>query len=161
MTWRAAYLKQAEDDYVVFRRLNQGRQPVHQQLHYLQMATEKLAKAYTCGADNKPPKTTHTALTRFMRISKGRQELRRQLRYGSNYHAFAAYVDSLLPLAEKIERLAPESSMKRPNPEYPWEDAQGVIISPVDFGFDDIWRRQTEIDKLKRFIMDLILIAKN
>jgi hypothetical protein len=59
-------------------------------------------------------------LGRFLRISKGLPELRRQLGYEGNYNAFVSYIDSLLPLAEKIEALAPEGKrLDKPNPEYP------------------------------------------
>ena len=92
MTWREAFLRQAESDYRIFRDLNhsQASVPVCHQLHYLQMATEKLAKALTCPDAGYPPKATHVAFARFLRIMKGRPELRRELGYQGNYNAFAS-----------------------------------------------------------------------
>jgi hypothetical protein len=56
MTWRDAFLKQAHSDYSVYKKLNELRLPLCHKLHYLQMATEKLAKAYQCNNRNTPPK---------------------------------------------------------------------------------------------------------
>ena len=161
MTWKEAFLKQAESDYSVFQEFNVGKKPVAQQLHYLQMATEKLAKALSCGHGKEPPKTTHAALGRFLRISKGRPELRRDLGYEGNYQAFVSYVDSLLPFAEKIEGLAPEGKrLDKPNPEYPWLNHQGQVIPPVDYAFGDIWLDVANMNKLKTLIANLFRIGK-
>jgi hypothetical protein len=46
MTWREAFRQQALSDYAVFRHLTRVADiPVCHRLHYLQMATEKLAKS--------------------------------------------------------------------------------------------------------------------
>ena len=46
MTWREGYLQQAESEFSLYRGLNRGNRPICHQLHYLQMATGKLAKSY-------------------------------------------------------------------------------------------------------------------
>lgn len=162
MTWKEAFLRQAENDYSVFHEFNGSRKPISQQLHYLQMATEKLAKALSCGHRNDPPKTTHAALGRFLRISKGRPELRRDLGYEGNYNAFVSYIDSLLPFAEKIEGLAPEGGrLDKPNAEYPWQSAGGTVIAPLDHTFDDIWLDVANMNKLKTLIANLIRIGRS
>ena len=164
MTWKEAFLRQAESDYGVFQSFNRSNTPIPvcQQLHYLQMSTEKLAKALSCPQGNAPPKTTHAALARFLRISKGRPELRRDLGYEGNYNAFVSYIDSLLPLAEKIEALAPEGKrLDKPNPEYPWTSPTGTVIAPIDYRFEDIWADVPGINKLKTLIAHLLRIAKS
>ena len=126
------------------------------------MATEKLAKALSYGRRNEPPKTTHAALGKFLRISKGNKKLRRDLGYEGNYNAFVSYVDSLVPLAEKIEVLAPEGRrLDKPNPEYPWQSAGGGVIAPLDYTFDDIWFDVTSMNKLRGLIANLIRIGKS
>lgn len=164
MTWREAFLRQAESDYRVFQRFNRSGDsvPVCQQLHYLQMSTEKLAKALSCPQGGDPPKTTHAAFARFLRISKGRPELQRALGYEGNHNAFVSYIDSLLPLAERIEALAPEGKrLDRPNPEYPWNSLASSVVAPVDHGFEDIWGDVSGINKLKMLIAHLLRISKS
>ena len=160
MTWKEAFVRQAENDYSVFREFNASGKPISQQLHYLQMATEKLAKALSLGHRNDRPKTTHAALGRFLRISKNRPDLRRDLDYGGNYNAFVSYIDSLIPFAEKIERLAPRGGrLDEPNAEYPWQVAGSSVIAPLDHKFDDIWLDAVNMNKLKTLIANLIRIA--
>jgi len=164
VTWKAAFIRQAENDYGVFLTFNRSKTPIPvcQQLHYLQMSTEKLAKAFSCPQSGAAPKTSHAALTRFLRISKGRQELRRALGYEGNYDAYVSYIDSILPLAEKIEALAPEGKrLDKPNPEYPWTCELGTAIAPIDYDFTDIWMDAPGINKLKTLIEHLLRIAKS
>jgi len=125
------------------------------------MSTEKLAKAFSCPQNGTAPKTSHASLTRFLRISKGRQDLRRALGYEGNYDAYVSYIDSLLPLAEKIEALAPEGRcLNQSNSEYPWTSQSGTVIAPIDYVFEDIWRNVISINKLKTLIEHLMRIAK-
>lgn len=158
MTWRKAFFKQAKDDYSMFVHLNQSSYAECQQLHYLQMATEKLAKAFLCNPDNTPPKVTHVALTRFLKLTKSRPDIRRQLGYETKRAAFVSYIDGLIPFAEKIENLAPEG-LDKPNPEYPWKARTGEIIAPIDFKFQDVLSRQIEMNKFKKLISNLLRIG--
>jgi len=150
-------LTQAKDDYEMFVHLNKLPAAKCQQLHYLQMATEKLAKAFLCGPGNMPPEISHIALTKFLRVIKGRPEIRKNLGYAKNHVVFAAYIDSLLPIAGQIENLAPEGGkLDKINPEYPWKLHTGVIMAPVDFEYLDILGRKSEINKFKMLISNLI-----
>ncbi|MDP2808442.1 MAG: hypothetical protein Q8O74_09950 [bacterium] len=158
MTWRQAFFKQAGDDYSMFVHLNQVSSAECRQLHYLQMATEKLAKAFLCGPDNIPPKITHIALTKFLKVAKSRPDLRRQLGYETKRAAFVSYIDGLIPFAKKIENLAPEG-IDKPNPEYPWKARTGEIIAPVDFKYNDILDRQLEMNKLNKLVSNLFRIG--
>jgi hypothetical protein len=143
MTWRMAYFAQAQNDYGLFRELK-GRSDVAmcQKLHYLQMATEKLAKAFLSPHAGSPPPRVHTALARFLRMSKGRPEIRRQLGYEGNYQAYCSYIDSLVGVAERIERLAPVGDQERPNPEYPWVDGTGNVVCPAGYAFAEFGRQE-------------------
>lgn len=61
-------------------------------------------------------------LVRLMQTLKGRPMVRRQLRF-EDAIVFKQYIDSLLDLADRVERLAPRAAgTSQPNPEYPWGD---------------------------------------
>ena len=161
MTWKEAFLRQAQHDYGVYLECNASQKPISQQLHYLQMATEKLAKALSCRRKNDPPRTTHAAMGKFLRIAKTRPDLRRNLGYGGNYRAFVSYVDSLLPFAEKIEALAPEGGkLDKPNTEYPWLSPSGEVVVPLDHTFNDIRLDVVNMNKLKTLIANLFRISR-
>lgn len=101
-TWRTATLLQAQSDYEMFLRLQKSRDaPLCHRLHYLQMTTEKLAKAFLTPPGGRYP-NTHDAFVRFVRVVRGRQDYRAAFGFSqaAQYHA---YLDSLLPLAQAIE----------------------------------------------------------
>ncbi len=160
MTWRKAYFIQAQNDYTIFCEFKQRTDvAMCQKIHYLQMATEKLAKAFLSPHTGAPPPRVHTALVKFLRISKGRPEIRRQLGYGENYQAYCSYIDSLLEVAGKIENLAPIGDRERPNPEYPWQDNSGKVISPATYLFPEFSRH--EIVKFQHLTDGLFRIFKD
>lgn len=157
LTWKEAYLKQAKSDYSIFKKLNELQVDFCQELHYLQMASEKLAKSLTCPFDNTPPKKTHYALVGFIRTIK---VIDFSKKFGQkNFVSYKNYIDSILPFADKIEKLHPSGEISRPNPEYPWEDNYGNVQSPIDYGFDDIKNDRIGMSKFKTFISKLIEIA--
>ncbi|MFH1116608.1 MAG: hypothetical protein V1792_22060 [Pseudomonadota bacterium] len=56
---------------------------------------------------------------RFLKLSKQRRGLQEQLGYERTGRAYSAYVDGLMPLAEKIEKLGPVGgNLDQANPEY-------------------------------------------
>lgn len=61
MTQDQAFLRQARSDFAVYRQLPALRVPRCHELHYLQMAAEKLAKAAVLRGDLT---TTHTLTAR-------------------------------------------------------------------------------------------------
>src|SRR5579863_5087681 len=139
MNWRDAFLRQARSENEIRRRLNERNVEYSHRLHYLQMVTEKLAKAGLARpGDVNPPKTSHNAFVRYLRTLKGQSTIRLQLGY-TNRIAFGNFIDSILPQALKIEHLAPSAAgMSQPNSEYPWRDARtGDILAPVDFDFPE------------------------
>ena len=135
MSWRSAFLLQARSDYDTREILNTQRVEYCHQLHYLQMASEKLAKGFlTPVASTEPPKMTHAAFVRCLQVIKGRPDIRRALNFSST-QTFSQFVDSLLPLAEQVQRLAPSyAGIRGPNPEYPWQAAtHGAVTAPAEF----------------------------
>lgn len=110
------------------------------QLHYLQMVTEKLSKAYFW-RKGKPPAKSHAGFHSFLRAlgtvpQAQRPKLVQALEF-KNYKVFQAWIKSVLPLADALERLAPALALNGPNPEYPWPP-DVPAHAPADFAFP-IW----------------------
>jgi hypothetical protein len=160
MSWRECFRRQAKSDYELFKELNKTGKPVCHQMHYLQMATEKIAKAFLSSNNNIRPKFSHSALTRFMKISKGRPDIRRKLSFGNDMNAFVSYIDSIIPFAEHIENLAPAGGNgERINPEYPWQDPNGDVVSPLDNNFAHIHGDRTNMSKFMGYMENLIRVS--
>jgi hypothetical protein len=167
MTWREAFFRQAENDFALFHEFNRSKpmKPACQQVHYLQMATEKLAKAIKCRwlPKKAQPPTHHVGFVETLRLITNRdRELRRRLKYGVDCNRFSEYITSLLPLAQAIEDLAPEGKRQKPNPEYPW-NMGGNVICPLDYPFDKILGTPAHRGKLpilEKLIGELIQIGR-
>ncbi len=121
MTWQNGYLRQAESDYSIYSDLNKPKVPLCHRLHYLQMASEKLAKSFLCKGRRTPYERTHYAFVRFLKSTTRSPNIRRKLGYGGkNCPAYDTYIKSLLNVAKQIEDLAPVGgNYDKLNPEYP------------------------------------------
>jgi len=144
VSWYYAFLSQAWSDYQVFEDLNESRHPNCHKLHYLQMTTEKLAKACLMEINgNSPPKTVHKAFVGFLRCTKSYPLWKKRLGYGHKKQAYAAYINRMIQIADKIEKLAPAiSGTSQPNPEYPWSPCAGDVRCPADYDFPEIRRHE-------------------
>jgi hypothetical protein len=150
LDWRSAYLRQAKSDFDLLQLiLAMDDVPKCQSLHYLQMATEKLAKGMMTSPGGPRYPSTHDAFVRFLRVAKGRPEIRNACKF-EDANRFTAYVDGLLPLAQSIEDLSPEGD-DHPNPEYPWE-AAGTVYSPLDHQFANLGFATPQVIKLLKLI---------
>lgn len=161
MNWRQAFIRQAKSEHAVRRRLNGPGVEYSHRLHYLQMVTEKLAKGFQANpSDRNPPPTTHHALVRLLQQTKGRPDLRRLLGH-TDAAVFRSFIDSLLDLADQIERLAPSAaSTTQPNPEYPWRDqTTDEVVAPVDYDFPLFDPRDPRMIKFERLLDALVRIA--
>lgn len=148
--WRTAYFEQARSDYEMFQLLLAiERVAVCHRLHYLQMATEKLAKGFQTPAGGPQHEPTHKAFETFLRTAKGTPRIRQACR-AKNVKQFAAYIDSLLPFASLIERLAPALT-NGPNPEYPWE-ASGTAVTPAGYSFPELDLKGPQMVKMLTFL---------
>ena len=118
MGWREAFLAQARSDHAIFFRLNDANVEYCHRLHYLQMACEKLAKGFlTPLSSATPPEPTHAVLVRMLQVLKTRPDVRRRLGF-QDAARFRNYINSLLEVADKIEKLAPDlAGFSQPNPE--------------------------------------------
>jgi hypothetical protein len=161
MDWHEAYLKQARSEYVVLQWLTRMNREYCHRLHYLQMVTEKLGKAMvTPAGGTEPAPVSHVIFVRMLQVLKTRPEVRRRLGY-RDAAVFKEFIDSLLELAGRIERLSPDQAgLTQPNPEYPWKDAAtGDILAPTDYAFADFNPRDPKMMKIDHLINDLLRIA--
>lgn len=109
-----------------------------QQLHYLQMITEKLAKAYFWRNDEGPPRS-HASFVRFLCFLGAVRRSERDrvaTAFGfQRFQDFRRWIRSILPLAYELERLAPALAGDGPNLEYPWP-WEAPEAAPALFCFD-------------------------
>jgi hypothetical protein len=138
---QAAFYRQSSSDWRLFEELrNRSRREACHELHYLQMATEKLAKAFLWGTRT-PPRQTHVSLVQFLRRIGTSRRVRDALEFGRQ-EQLAAWVRGVLPLAYLIERLAPDLAGDGPNPEYPWPPDLPET-APVDYDFPAVLELET------------------
>jgi hypothetical protein len=138
--WQQA--RSDHDTLILLRR--HGAAPCHQ-MHYLQMATEKLGKAYFWRAGRPPPRS-HAGFVQYMRFlggvsQSGRKAVANAMAF-DRFADFQKWVRAVLPLAYELERLAPDLAHDGPNPEYPWPQ-QAPLHAPAAFHFE-LWSRLTD-----------------
>ncbi len=134
MDWRTALFEQAHSDYEILQLLSRENAAFCHQLHYLQMATEKLAKGFSTPPGGPQPPKVHRAFVGFLRLARSNRQLRQACNCGPGQ--IEAYIASLLPLARLIEDLAPANAGEGPNAEYPWQEP-GTVVAPVSHHFPE------------------------
>ena len=102
--------------------------PVCHRLHYLQMATEKLAKAYFTTLPKK-----HLGLMKLLAALATNARAVTPLGFAS-LADLDAWVTSVAAVGDAVERLAPALAGAGPNAEYPWPP-KAEITAPVDHPF--------------------------
>lgn len=146
-----AFFRQATTDWETFRYLRQATGtaalvrwlcrrvgvhvpylPVCHMLHYLQMCTEKLAKAYFNDAGR--PRN-HAAFRRMFTSLLTNPNAIIPLRFPSVVE-FVAWIVSVQPIVDALEDLAPSIAdrLNLPNPEYPWPK-NNPVTAPIDHPF--------------------------
>ena len=159
MDWKDAFFRQAESDFILYHEFKERKNeiPLCQRLHYFQMTTEKLAKAYLTSFYGKPPKTSHKKFVAFFRASKNHPRIWKTLGF-KTHKDYVRIVDTLLPLVEKIESLAPTNN-NQPNPEYPWE-VNTTVYSPLDYTFPEIYgiknKTQSGFRRIEKIVEELV-----
>ena len=147
--WRTALFAQARSNYELLKLLSRENAPLCPQLHYLQMATEKLAKGFSTPPGGPQPPKVHRAFVNFMRSVHGSRTLRQACHCGPGQ--IEAYIDLLLPLARLIEDLAPANASDGPKPEYPWQIPAG-IIAPVHYPFTNLQFQNRNMLNMLKFL---------
>lgn len=149
---QAAFYRQAQSDWSVFRHFHPcgprwwatvrrmwcgvaGVRPFSfaacHELHYLQMCTEKLAKAYY----KTDPRTGHAAFRRFLTDLPSNTKAAVPLGLDSAA-GLTRWEGSVRPLVGAVEDLAPQIADRKrlPNPEYPWPRG-AETHAPADYSF--------------------------
>lgn len=122
-SYQELWWQQAQSDHDAFLQLrSRGIAQCHS-LHYLQMVTEKIAKAYFWRSGSPPPRE-HAGFVQFLRflgqIRKNDRERIANLFTFTRFSDFQKWIHAVLPIAYDLERLAPALANNGPNPEYPW-----------------------------------------
>jgi hypothetical protein len=143
------FLVQARADFAVLELLrSQPNLPDCHVLHYLQMATELLGKAHAW--KNGPRTNTHRAFVAFLRSLTTNRNAQRQLGFGNRNENWEHLIRKSVPLAERIEDLAPALALDAPNAEYPWP-RQEPHTAPAEYTFD-IWQELKETAAGRKFL---------
>ncbi|MCX7045861.1 MAG: hypothetical protein NTX50_10315 [Candidatus Sumerlaeota bacterium] len=179
ISWRKAYLTQAISDYRMYQWLsgaeNRSRVELCHRLHYLQMATEKLAKGLKIDLKGKAlPKFIHNAFLEFIqKHARRNRELQRACHQEKSNQAFAGLLEEFAPLVEWIENLAPKGSdygKYSINPEYPWISKQAVsgkpfhpqeiMQVPSNYHYPELFVFGNQLGKLEHFLGICFKIAQ-
>ncbi|WP_433926598.1 MULTISPECIES: hypothetical protein [Sorangium] len=140
-SWALAYIKQGGSDFEIYRLLSSiPGVPICHLLHYLQMAGEKVAKAYRfrdTDTDEERLTTEHVAFSRFMQSYLGSPEIKQ--RYAGKDELLRETVKVARKLAREIEKLAPavDREISPANAEYPWSD-DGRVVVPCEFTYPNL-----------------------
>jgi hypothetical protein len=125
---QTVWWQQALSDLSIYIMMRQQGVATCHVLHYLQMTTEKVAKAYYWREGKSPPKS-HAGFVQFVRflgqIRLSSQQNRVAQLFGfQRYSDFQKCLGSFIHIAYDLERLAPDLALDGPNPEYPWPHDQ-------------------------------------
>jgi len=139
--WAVGFAVQSRSDWQVYGRLAADQQmPACHELHYLQMACEKIAKAYRCrdtSADLEDLLKRHVGFAKFMGSFLASPTIKDAYR---GRDAQLREVSKLTrSLAREIEKLAPavDRAGSPENAEYPWE-AGDEVITPCEYSYPQL-----------------------
>ena len=159
--YQEVWWQQARADHDVLLLLRGQRAAPCHQIHYLQMVTEKVAKARFWRAGTPPPRS-HAGFVQFLRSLGGVRATERQhvadVFEFRRFKDFQNFMRAVSPLAYSLERLAPALAQDGPNPEYPWPQHAPEYV-PATFDFD-VWTQLTQSDRGRHFL-NVITIAIN
>lgn len=139
--WASAYAQQSNSDFTVYLLLaSLPDVPLCHSLHYLQMACEKIAKAYQlrdlATSQNKLT-TSHVAFLKFIESFLVSPLIKNE--YQGRDAQLKRFKQSIRNLAREIEKLAPavDSEHSPSNSEYPWE-FNGEINIPCRYSYPNL-----------------------
>lgn len=127
------FLVQARSAYTAYELLDAEPSLHHRHaLHYLQMATELLGKA-SAWKDGSPGKT-HKALVGFLRNLSSNSKAQQRLGYTGQNSNWRNTIRKLVPIAERLQKLAPALAEDGPSAEYPWP-SDAPTETPAEYKF--------------------------
>src|SRR5437773_8202460 len=108
--YQALWWEQTRSDHALLLLLRRNDAAPCHQLHYLQMVTEKIGKAYFWRT-GRPPRKSHASFVRFLQALDNRAEPDRTRIAGifgfGRAGDFGNWIPTITPLAYDLERLAP------------------------------------------------------
>jgi hypothetical protein len=144
--------KQAQSDHALFVKLRRSGEHECHLLHYLQMATEKLSKAYLWRSGHAPAKA-HTGFVRFLKALLDRRadldRIAKILGFGRR-EDLDKWVRNVQTLAYSLQNIAPAEAGNGPNPEYPWPH-EAPADCPIGHRFD-LWKQLTNTGQGRKLI---------
>jgi hypothetical protein len=143
------FLDQARSDYEIYECMS--KQNACHRLHYLQMCTEKLAKAYMWRRGVSPG-LKHDKFEPFVRALALRRDFHEMFGY-RDPRRFNLRKDSIFSLALRLQNLARGGGNNGPNPEYPWPPNMPTA-GPLSYTFPEWldWNETTAGRRLKYFV---------
>jgi hypothetical protein len=163
MAWKEAFLRQARSDLSAFG-ATVSLDKCHR-LHNLQMAGEKVAKAFSLeAAANLRPSFSHYGFHRWLRTISFSTREARSLGFKSDAD-FRMGLPALRDTAQAIEHLNPKIANDRANgqitystwagvgvnAEYPWPQGKDVVV-PGAYPFAEPGLSDTRVIRLARFL---------
>ena len=143
-SYQKLWWEQAKSDHSAFLLIRRSGIAQCHSLHYLQMVTEKIAKAYFWRSGSPPPKN-HAGFVQYLRfLGQTRPTDRERIANLFTFTRFAdfqSWIRAVLPIAYELEQLAPTLANDGPNPEYPWPHNQPAD-APANHSFDT-WMKLT------------------
>jgi hypothetical protein len=136
--WASAYAKQALSDLATRDLLAEAGIHKCHRLHFLQMATEKVCKAYlTTRNGHEKVRKTHAY------VEKNLPLIARMLYSNLNDQNRIKpwQMSAIHKISQEIEVLAPacdDGGAREDNSEYPWEDGQGNVRVPCEYNFPKV-----------------------
>ncbi|MDM8563369.1 hypothetical protein QUF54_08450, partial [Candidatus Marithioploca araucensis] len=146
------YAKQALSDLEAREILVSGNAEKCHRLHFLQMASEKVCKAYlTMANGHEKVRKIHAYVARNLPI------IARQFytTINDDNEISRWEISEIRRIAREIEVLAPacnESDIREDNSEYPWQDGKGEVQIPCEYNFPNINDRSRTMIRLIRLI---------
>lgn len=136
--WASAFAEQSRSDWQVYISLAaEPRIPTCHELHYLQMACEKIAKAYRCrdtAANLEELLKRHVGFAKFIGSFLASPSIKEA--YSGRDAQLRQIARIARVLAREIEKLAPavDRAGSPENAEYPWESGDDVVV-PCRYGY--------------------------
>jgi hypothetical protein len=136
-----AFALEAQADFKAHELLAASSLPDCQQLHFLQMACEKVCKAHLFLKQSDPlhVESSHAYIGSVLPLLI-RQMLLSQVNVIANKDA-SVIVQNAKSLCREIELLSPavdDNGNRKDNCEYPWVDAKGILCIPAQHDFESL-----------------------
>lgn len=155
MNWKEGFYCQAESDFKTYQILNRNKVAVCHQIHYLQMAFEKISKAHLAPSGNRRPKPDHRVLNKFIDRIKTNSLFCKKLGYTNSQ--FSAIINQIRPIVDFLESVIPRADQEEVvSAEYPWKNIRTGVVAPCLYDFQEFGHSSCLITTFTRFFERVI-----